>query len=57
MGKVTLCRMQHICEMEGMDGWETEKMFLLLCRSKWYVEMTLKPKQLSPKEIHFCGKL
>lgn len=47
MGKMTLCR---ICRMEQLDEQETEKMFLLLCTSKWYVEMTLKPKQLSPKK-------
>lgn len=50
MGKVTLCRICGICRIEWLDGWETEKMFLLLCTSKWYVEMTLKPKQLSLKK-------
>lgn len=35
-----------------MDGKTEENVFIVICALiyKWYVEMTLKPKQLSPKK-------
>lgn len=39
-----------------MDGKTEENVFIVICALiyKWYVEMTLKPKQLSPKKEIKC---